>query len=802
MRVGLLFLTLAFLCAAPTAAARSAELSTQTLSQEQIDSVSEALTAAAQAEVEAKSLPSFVFAIVDSSGIRLSGAHGFSDAAKTKTVDLNSTYRVGSVSKLFTDILVMQMVESGKLDLDAPVQKYLPDFRPDNSFGKPITLRQLMAHRSGLVREPPVGSYFHTDEPSLAATVESLNRTVTAPGEVTRYSNAGLAVVGRVLEVVSGIKYEDLLQQRLFGPLGMSKSGFSRARAPAPVYSEMASYDGPRFAAPQFDLGMSPAGNLYTSANDLSKAAQMLLRAGKASGKTILTGKSLTEMWRPQFGVTQPRKFGLGFILADVDGHRTVGHTGGIYGFSTDFRVLPDEGFAVLTFSALDDNRSAQRFTDYAIHTVLAARAGASLPEFFRTQRLGTAAAKRLAGRFRNGADTLVLRSLGEALYLEGPEQAAEVRTAGGAYYLDDANSFSSGISIDPLGQSVSLNGRVFRRWHIALPPPPSPRVASLIGDYGWEHNYIRVYERDGKPYVRIEWTSWQPMRIIDDNRWAFSEQGGLYPRESLVFTRDANGQGGSISLNGIVFPRRHFGDEVNAVVRGTVKGSPSLREQARAASPPQETGTFVKPDLVELTSLDRRLRLDIRYASTNNFIGFPLYREARAFLQRPAAEAVKRANSRLAAKGYGLTIHDSYRPWFVTKMFWDATPAEGKLYVADPSQGSRHNRGAAVDLTMHDLSTGKVVSMPGGYDEMSVRSSSQYLGGTSRQRWLRDLLRDAMEAEASQSMKRNGGTSIIPTGAATPFRIWSSTKFRRPNLNWLNWQVACVAFAVSVKRG
>ena len=296
MRIGPLFLMLAtFLCAAVADAARAAETPAQILSQEQIKSVSEALNAAAQAEADAKSLPSFVFAVVDANGIRLSGTKGFSDAAKTETVDLNSTYRVGSVSTLFTDIVVMQMVESGKLDLDAPIQKYLPDFRPENPFGKPITLRQLMAHRSGLVREPPVGSYFHTDEPSLAATVESLNRTtlITAPGKVTRYSNAGLAVVGRVLEVVSGIQYEDLPQQRLFRPLGMSNSGFSKARAPAPVYSEMASYDGPRFAAPRFDLGMSPAGNLYTNANDLSKLAQMLLRAGKASDKTILSRKSL-----------------------------------------------------------------------------------------------------------------------------------------------------------------------------------------------------------------------------------------------------------------------------------------------------------------------------------------------------------------------------------------------------------------------------------------------------------------------------------------------------------------------------
>src|SRR5262249_39688042 len=118
------------------------------------------------------------------------------------------------------------------------------------------------------------------------------------------------------------------------------------------------------------------------------------------------------------------------------------------------------------------------------------------------------------------------------------------------------------------------------------------------------------------------------------------------------------------------------------------------------------------------------------------------------AFMQRPAAMALVRAHQKLEKSGYGLLIHDGYRPWFVTKMFWDATPEKFHLFVADPEQGSRHNRGCAVDLTLYDRKTGKVVVMTGGYDEMSDRSWPDYPGGTSRQRWQRDLLRRAMEAE------------------------------------------------------
>ena len=103
------------------------------------------------------------------------------------------------------------------------------------------------------------------------------------------------------------------------------------------------------------------------------------------------------------------------------------------------------------------------------------------------------------------------------------------------------------------------------------------------------------------------------------------------------------------------------------------------LRAEALAAQPPAEPGAFRRPDLVELVQLDPSIKLEIRYATTNNFLGEPLYTQARAFLQRPAAEALVRAHRKLKAQGYGLLVHDGYRPWYVTKMFWEATPAEDR---------------------------------------------------------------------------------------------------------------------------
>lgn len=170
----------------------------------------------------------------------------------------------------------------------------------------------------------------------------------------------------------------------------------------------------------------------------------------------------------------------------------------------------------------------------------------------------------------------------------------------------------------------------------------------------------------------------------------------------------------------------------------------------ACASGPPREAGTFRKADLVELTTVDPTIHLDIRYATPNNFTGRVVYDEARAFLQRPAAEALVRVSAALKDKGYGLLVFDGYRPWRVTKLFWDITSQEKRDagFVANPAKGSKHNRGAAVDLSLYDLSTGREVEMPSPYDEFTERADPDYAGGTSEQRERRDFLRAAMEKE------------------------------------------------------
>ncbi|MCB9045973.1 MAG: M15 family metallopeptidase [Chitinophagales bacterium] len=161
---------------------------------------------------------------------------------------------------------------------------------------------------------------------------------------------------------------------------------------------------------------------------------------------------------------------------------------------------------------------------------------------------------------------------------------------------------------------------------------------------------------------------------------------------------------------------------------------------------PPHEQDKFRKNDLVELITLDSTIRLNIHYATKDNFTGTQVYKEARAFMQRPAAMALAEANKDLAPMGYGLMVYDGYRPWSITKYFWDITPEENKKFVADPQKGSVHNRGCAVDLTLYQLDTGGEVDMPSGYDEMTERSYPEYEGCTPQQKQNRELLIHTMQ--------------------------------------------------------
>ncbi|HVS35181.1 MAG TPA: serine hydrolase [Gemmataceae bacterium] len=720
------------------------------------------LDAFIQHEVEAKNLPALSIALVDDQKIVWARGYGFADPQAKKPATADTVYRVGSVSKLFTDLAVMQLVERGALDLDAPITRVLPDFKPVNPFDTPITLRQLMCHRAGLVREPPIGNYFDPDEPSLDRTVKSLNGTelVYAPETHLKYSNAAVAVVGQVLEQTQNQAYPRYVYRAILDPLGMNHSSLE----PDPSVTKdlakaaMWSYDGRVFPAPTFTLGENPAGGLFTTVNDLSRFLSMLFAGGKAGDNVLVKPETLEQMWKPQYAKNpgDDRSFGIGFVVGQLDGRRRVGHGGAVYGFATEMDALPDDKLGVVVVASRDGaNGVTSHIADVVLRQMLAVKGNKPAPKIEETTALKPEDARQLNGKYKSGDKTLELTERNGRLYaLAGAGGfRVELRALGDGLVVDDRLAYGQKYERDGgwggvTPPQLNVNGDAYEKIATVKPAPAPEKLAGLIGEYGWDHNTLFIFEKDGKLWALIEWFFFYPLEEEKPDVYKFP-QYGLYLGEKIVFTRGKDGRATRAETAGVPFERRPIqGEDGKTFQIKPVRPLDEVRKAIAGAKPPEEKGEFRKTELVELTKLDDAIKLDLRYATDDNFLGAPLYTSARAFMQKPAAEALVRVNKKLAEKGLGLMVFDAYRPWSVTKLFWEATPEKDHIFVADPSKGSRHNRGCAVDLTLYDRKTGKPLEMTGGFDEMTDRSYPDYSGGTSIQRWDRDLLRRAMEAE------------------------------------------------------
>jgi CubicO group peptidase (beta-lactamase class C family)/D-alanyl-D-alanine dipeptidase len=703
-------------------------------------------------EMADKNLPALSLVLVDGPDIVWARGFGWARPRDSIPATAATVYRVGSLSKLFTDMAMIRLVEQGRVDLDAPVTRYLPDFRPRNRFGGDVTLRTLMSHHAGLVREPSVGAYVDSTAPPLSAMVASLSATslVYRPGARYKYSNAALHTVGLALERAVGQSFPQYLRDSLLDPLGMKQSAFfvPRPDQTANVATAfMWAADGRRFPAPTFRRN-APAGALYASVLDLGR----FLVALNADSNPVISRSTLERMWVPQFadsGATAGN--GLGFFVTRFDGHRRLGHEGAIFGFSTTFAALPDDRLGVVVVTTLGGaNVVTHRIADAALRAMLAVRAGASLTEPAVTDSLPTGMARRAEGHYVHGARSVDLLERGGELFLsrDGSSVPSRLRAAGDSLTVDDAISF--GGSVHLLDSRVVVIGDTFARAKWPAPADAAAPWKRLLGEYGWGYETLFIYERGGRLHALIAWFEDDVLTQVSDTVFALPATS-LYVDERVTFRGGKRGGGHATAavVGTVTFPRREIGPAGGGQLRVTpLKPVAELLAESQTLTPPAESGSFRPPDLVELVRLDSSIRLDIRYAGTNNFLGSVFYAAPRAFLQRPAALALVRAHHRLRAMGFGLLIHDGYRPWYVTKTFWDATPPEQRWMVANPARGSRHNRGCAVDLTIYDLRTGRPLDMGGTYDEATERSFPDYPVATDLQRWRRELLRQVMEDE------------------------------------------------------
>ena len=304
-----------------------------------------------------------IVSIVKDNTLLISKGYGFSDINKEKPVEPNSTlFRVGSVSKLFTWTGIMQLVEQGILDLDTDINEYLNAFQVPETFPEPITLKHLLTHTAGF-EETYTSIISETDV--YGSLEEELNAhlppRVRPPGIMTSYSNFGAALTGFIIEEVTGIKYEDFIEENILKVLDMNRSSFDQplplnltedAGVPTGFY-----YDDHRFYEGIFEyISIIPAGGMSTTADDMANFMLAHLNNGTFKENQILQNHTIQEMHRKQF-TTHPQFPGIcyGFYEMPHENLTIIGHGGDMVFYHSMMALIPEENLGIfVSFNSID----------------------------------------------------------------------------------------------------------------------------------------------------------------------------------------------------------------------------------------------------------------------------------------------------------------------------------------------------------------------------------------------------------------------------------------------------------------
>ncbi len=324
---------------------------------------SDRIAAAVQPFVDSHKIAGAVMLVANKDRVLELSAVGYADIATNKPMSTDSLFWIASQSKPITATAFMMLVDEGKVNLDDPVAKYLPEFnnvllkteadgnhivlkRPQHA----ITVREILSHTSGLPFLSPIENQLSLDLMPLSAAIVSytMNPLDFEPGTKYQYSNEGIDTAGRIIEVVSGMSYEKFLNERLIKPLGMKDTTFVPTKRQvgrlAKSYGPNAKKDGLeqtsvtylRYPLDDSSRYPEPAGGLFSTATDLARFCQMILNGGVYGGKRYISEASIHEMTRKQTSASIPDSYGLGWFAGESFGH------GGAY--STNFTIDPKNG--------------------------------------------------------------------------------------------------------------------------------------------------------------------------------------------------------------------------------------------------------------------------------------------------------------------------------------------------------------------------------------------------------------------------------------------------------------------------
>lgn len=300
--------------------------------------------------LRAARVPGAVVVLVKDGQPLVQKGYGYADWDKNIPVDPARTlFRPGSVSKLFTWTAVMQLVEQGKLDLDADLNRYI-DFKIPARNGKALTLRHAMTHTTGLEEAARDLITYGSPTPDLGKVLKSyVPPYIYDPGTTQGYSNYATALAGYIVERVSGQPFDNYVEQHIFAPLGMKSSTFRQPLPPALAPQMSQGYDSIEEPAKGFEIvNMAPAGSLSSPGTDMGRFMLAYLGQGKLGDAQILKPETVQLMHtKVTRGLPDLAGIGLGFYQQDINGHRAVGHGGDTLLFHTNLALFPDDGIGL-----------------------------------------------------------------------------------------------------------------------------------------------------------------------------------------------------------------------------------------------------------------------------------------------------------------------------------------------------------------------------------------------------------------------------------------------------------------------
>src|SRR5438067_5335427 len=331
-----------------------------------------------KAEIQQGHLPGFAMGVIRNGKLIYAKGFGVTKLGSNAPITLRSLFHMASVTKTFVATAVMQLVEKGKIDLDAPLTRYLPYFRLNDERYTAITIRQMLSHTSGI----PDTVNYNWDKPEYdAGALERFVRSIAdqklvfAPGEKFGYSNTAYEILGDVIAKVSGESFEDYVQHNILTSLGMKDSTLLVREANPQLLTSPHVMENNQVVVSKifpYNRAHSPSSTLYSSIEDMSRWAIANLNHGELDGQRILKRETAESMWRPVVAAFNLKE-GISWFTTEKQGHRLVLHSGGDVGFESLVMLAPDDALAVVAMSnfAANDKTYLNDFVSGALRIML-----------------------------------------------------------------------------------------------------------------------------------------------------------------------------------------------------------------------------------------------------------------------------------------------------------------------------------------------------------------------------------------------------------------------------------------------